>query len=427
VRVSRRLLVPAALGVAALVVLALVVALLARDRDAADAPPALPSRDLSAERFLDSVGVVAHFNYIDTTYAHRAELIGLLRELGVGHLRDAAPQPEQQPLIAGLQAARDLGIRATLHAGDVTRPPEVAVADALRLLPGGVEAFEGPNEPDNTGDPAWPATVRAYMPRLDAAVRQRAPGADVVGPSFVHPVASRMLLPADLPGLANEHPYSGGEPPEQAIGTAVRNIPAALRRRGVVITEAGFHNALRATTDQPPSSEEAAAVYLPRVLLSAFGAGVRRTFVYELADNKPDPGLADAVQHWGLIRRDLSRKPAFGAIRTLLAAVRASPGPAARPGPSWRLRTERSVQRLTLRRRDGSRILALWRPVSVWDTSARAPVSAHAVPAELTFDVPARDVTVWRPSASDRPVLRRASAKQVSFDVGADVVLVSMR
>ena len=91
------------------------------------------------------------------------------------------------------------------------------------------------------------------------------------------------------------------------------------------------------------------------------------------------------------------------------------------------MRTESSVQRLTLRRRDGSRVLALWRPVSVWDTSAREPVTAPAVPAELTFDLPARDVTVWRPSASERPVLRRASAKRVSFDVGADVVLVSMR
>jgi hypothetical protein len=427
VRVSRRRLVPAGLGLAALAVLALVVALLARDRDVAGAPPVLPSRDLSAERFLDSVGVVAHFNYHDTAYAHRAELIGLLRELGARHLRDAMPQPEQQPLIAGLQAARGIGMRATLHTGDVRRPPEVAVADALRVLPDGVEAFEGPNEPDNNGDPGWPQTVRDYMPRLDAAVRQRAPGVSVVGPAFVHPVASRMLLPADLPGLANEHPYSGGEPPEQALATALRNIPKALARRGVVFTEAGFHNAMRSTNDQPPSSEDAAAVYLPRVLLSAFGAGVRRTFVYELADNKPDPGLADAVQHWGLVRRDLTRKPAFEAVRRLLAAVRASPGPAATPGPSWRVRTESSVQRLALRRRDGSRVLALWRPVSVWDTSAREPVTAPAVPAELTFDLPARDVTVWRPSASERPVLRRASAKQVSFDVGADVVLVSMR
>ena len=53
--------------------------------------------------------------------------------------------------------------------------------------------------------------------------------------------------------------------------------------------------------------------------------------------------------------------------------------------------------------------------------------AAPAVPAELSFDLPVRDVTVWRPSASERPVLRRATAKRLSFDVGADVVLVSMR
>ena len=423
---GRRLLLPGALAGAALVVLALVVALLERDREVVGPAPVLPSRALSAERFLDSVGVVVHFNYIDTAYAHRAELIELLRTLGVRHIRDGAPAPEQQPLIAGLREASAIGVRAMLNTGDVTRPPEQAVADGLRLVPR-VAAFEGPNELDNSGDPAWAATLRSFMPRLARAVAQQAPGLDLVGPSFVYPVASRAQLPADLPGMANEHPYSGGEPPEGALGNALRNIPADVRRRGVVLSEVGFHNALRATTGQPPSSEEAAAVYLPRALLTAFGAGVRRSFVYELADNKPDPGLEDPVQHWGLVRLDLSPKPAFGAIRTLLAAVRQSPGSPAGAGPTWRLRTESSVQRLTLRRRDGSRVLALWRPVSVWDRTARKPIAAPSVPAELTFDLPARDVTLWRPSAADRPLARRATAKRLSIDVGADVVLVSMR
>ena len=85
--------------------------------------------------------------------------------------------------------------------------------------------------------------------------------------------------------------------------------------RGAVFTEAGYHNALSSTTGQPPASEEAAAVYMPRLLATAFGAGVERTFIYELVDEKPDPGLIDAEQHFGLLRNDLSPKPAFTASR----------------------------------------------------------------------------------------------------------------
>ena len=149
----------------------------------------------------------------------------------------------------------------------------------------------------------------------------------VIGPSFVDS-ANRRRLPADLPGLFNAHPYPGGGPPETVLGDAAREYSSEPRRSGMVFTETGYHNALRDTTDQPPASEEAAAVYFPRLLVTAFGVGARRTFIYELLDEKPDPGLGDLQQHFGLLRNDLSPKPAFTAIKTLIAAVNASPGEA---------------------------------------------------------------------------------------------------
>jgi hypothetical protein len=390
------------------------------------APPRLGLGPRSAEGLVNSIGVNVHFSYVDTAYVRQAEVLARLRELGVRHVRDGMPY--QIPAMReGLRAVSRQGIRGTLI-GDPRLDPGPMVADSVALMGDGIAAFEGPNELDGTGNPAWPAMLRDYMPALEGAVRKEAPGVPVIGPSLLDP-ASRISLPAGLPGVFNAHPYPQAGPPEPAIGDAIRDLRASGRDREAFLTESGYHNALRATTGQPPVSEEAAAVYLPRLLVTAYGAGVRRTFIYELLDEKPDPGLLDPEQHFGLLRQDLSPKPAFQAVRTLIAALRASPGRRRSDEPSWSLRLlgEGDVERLALARRDGSRVIALWRRVSVWDEGARRPVDPEPLPVEMSFRPGADDVVVWRPSISSRPVMRRAHARRLALELGGDLVLVSLR
>src|SRR5215208_404645 len=390
--------------------------------------PDLERGERSAAAFLDSIGVVTHLPYVDTAYGRRPDVLVRLRELGVHHIRDAAPTPTGA-LADGLREARAQGIYGTLGSGDPTADPARWVSDSLAVMGDHVAAFEAPNELDNNDDPDWPAKVRAYMPRLVAAARDQAPGTDVIGPSFVDP-SSRTLVPRDLPGLFNAHPYSGGLMPEPTLDQAVNEWHAWTRHGEAVFTESGFHNALSATLGQPPTSEEAAAVYIPRLLLTGFGAGVSRTFIYELVDVRPDPSLSDAVQHWGLLRNDFSPKPAFSAVKTLIAAVRSSPGPHAGGRLDWRLNTDgdEPVERLVLARHDGSRLIAVWRPVSVWDRDARQPVDPGQVSVEIRFGGrPARDVSVWRPSISPAPLTQLPRARRIPLQLQGDVVLVSLR
>ncbi len=126
------------------------------------------------------------------------------------------------------------------------------------------------------------------MPRLAAARDAHAAGVPLIGPSLVD-AGNRSRIPRDLPGLFNGHPYSGGAPPEPALSQALVERRATTPRRRAVFTETGYHNALQATTGQAPVSEAAAAIYMPAAAHGAFGAGVRRTFLYELVDEKPDP------------------------------------------------------------------------------------------------------------------------------------------
>jgi hypothetical protein len=412
-------------ALAAIALLAAAAVLVATGREP-ETPP-LTTEEQSAEDLVDSIGVVLHFTYVDTAYAHQNTLVARLRELGVEHIREGMPTPSG-PLASGLRAARRQGIRATLLA-DTALDPGSAVPDSLSVMGDAIDAFEGPNELDNSGDPAWPAELPSYMQALDAAASRYAPGVPLIGPSFIES-ASRNLVPADMPGLLNGHPYPGGEPPEPTVDRAFRDLRVKANDRGVVFTETGYHNALRATTGHPPASEEAAAIYLPRMLVTAFGAGAQRTFIYELVDEKPDPGLADPEQHFGLLRNDLSPKPAFTAIQTLIAALRTSPGPSSRGRVPWQLQVKGrgEVERLTLARGDGSRVIALWRPVSVWDRDARRPVEPSPLPVELSFGLSgARDVTVWRPSVSPGPVVRRDYARRLSLDLSGDLVLISLR
>jgi hypothetical protein len=416
----------AAAAVALLVAGAAVAGVILLDREPKS--PELSRHEESAEAFVDSIGVVTHLSYIDTAYGRTPDVLAKLRELGVHHIREAAPPPTGQ-LADALRQARAAGLRATVGSGDVAVDPARTVADSLAVLGDGVGGFEAPNELDNSGDPGWPAKLVDYMPRLAAAAGEQAPGVPVIGPSFIDP-SNRTQVPDNLPGMFNAHPYSGGLPPEPTIEEALAERRATAPGKRAMFTETGYHNALAATVDQPPTSEEAAAVYIPRLLATAFGAGVVRTFLYELLDNRPDPGLTDPIQHWGLLRNDFSPKPAFTAVKTLIAAVRASPGPRSGDRLEWGLRVDgdEPVERLALARRDGSIAIALWRPVSVWDRDARQPLDSGQVAATLTFGGSgARDVTVWRPSVSEAPVLRRQAAREPPIEPAGDMVLVSAR
>ena len=97
-----------ALAVAAIAVVVLVVALSTNHETGPSTP--LSERELSAEAFLGSIGVVVHLNYVDTAYGRQADVIARLRELGVSHIRDAMPSPVE-PLGIGLRAASQAGIR----------------------------------------------------------------------------------------------------------------------------------------------------------------------------------------------------------------------------------------------------------------------------------------------------------------------------
>jgi hypothetical protein len=337
-----------------------------------------------AAAFRDSVGVNTHVAYIDTQYGRWTTVLDKLQALGVKHLRDGAYgnpawRDWNKRYNANVQAAAARGMRFTFLMG---RPGhdggtiDQLVTAAAGPLAGAIEAFEGPNEYDLSGNPTWASTLRSYQSELYTKLKANPAtlGFPVLAPSLVYP-ASRTSL-GNLEHAAdqgNMHPYTGGETP-----TALRiTSDMALARKvtgskPLIATEEGFHNAMAANATQAPVPESVAAVYTVRALLENFRAGVGRTYLYELLDLRPDAARTNSEHNWGLLRNDFSEKPAYTALKNLMAMI-GTPAPlqAGQDLPVTVTGDTAGVNRLLLQRADGTYLLALWQDASLWDTKAR--------------------------------------------------------
>jgi hypothetical protein len=373
----------------AVAIAACALALLSPARAAGQSPypaePLVPAQ--SARAFGDSVGINAHLYWDDTSYAHFETIQARLRELGVRYIRDGICDACAGG-IARLKRLAAIGIRANVIVGDLPGgvPKMQANLDAIRTqVKGAIASIEAPNEPDVSGDPLWLEHTRAYQRELYARVKGTPAIADipVLGPAVVWSRAAVGDLSSYL-DQGNFHPYPGGRPPFYNIVSERQLTAHIAAAKPITATEAGYHADL-SQTGHPGTSERATALYIPRLALEGFSLGVQRTYVYQLADTwTPAQAQARGVSlmenSFGLLRSDLSPKPAFLALRNLLNATGAGSAPVAAPG-GLRYGLEGAgpdVRRLLLRLADGSFALVLWRGVSVWDPDTKRDIAPAA-------------------------------------------------
>jgi hypothetical protein len=412
-----------------------VLVLAAAGSSPAGAAP-VPARP--ADAFVESVGVNVHLGFNDTAYAREDAVRRKLLELGVRYVRDGISQ-KRPDVYRRMRELAQLGVRTNLIVGDPLQRWDVGPLDdqldliERELAPAGVVAsLEGPNEFDIQGQEHWSGPLRDYQRRLYEGARSR-PGLanlPVLGPSLVE-WDSRAEL-GDVSrwlDYGNVHPYPGGAAPdrneqlEEVLSLASRNSAA----KPVQATETGYHNALATDSRHLPASEQAAAVYMPRLYLDYFRRGIARTYAYELVDEWPDPGRADRESAFGLLRNDFSEKPAYVGLERLLALL-SDRGPQFDAAPlDYRLEgAGPSVRQLLLQKRDGRHYLVLWRAVSVWDPAARQAATAGSETVRLTLAGPAARVNVYRPNEASAPVQLHAGEGPVAIAVGPEVTVVEI-
>ena len=350
---------------------------------------------LRSNDFDDSVGVNTHWTYGEPyQYLQQfSTLVSIMQQANIRHDRDAEwgngidTQPWVTSMWTQLNAA---GIKTDLINVGNNNSQTVAQLEAdLRLYPG-VEAIEAPNEWDINGGSNWVSTMLAKLPILHQAGVDL--GLPVIGPSLVE--ASSFSQLGDVSQYltyGNVHDYQGNRNPEttgwgggvdaqgNGYGSILWNQDMAQEYAPglpVMSTETGFQTGTAAGT----IPETVEGTYAPRLYLASFLRGIPRTYVYELID---DP---DGWSSYGLLRYDMSPKPAFTAISNLLGilqdqATQFTPG-----SLNYSLTGNTSgVETLLLQKSTGDFYLAVWLDGSIYDTDTQ--VATPIAPQPLSLSV----------------------------------------
>lgn len=378
----------------------------------------------SADAFVDSIGVNTHLGYTDTIYREYTNIIKpRLLELGVRHIRDGTWSSD---VAAKYQDLHAHGLRVLLISN-----PRRAV-DQAKTLGRALWAIEGVNEPDK-GD-GWEAKLRAEQEALYHAVKGDPATAQV--PVVVSSLANIRNSPGKLGDLTpfldfgNIHPYAAGQMPTRHWGwgmsgdAALAEAKKVSTTKAIIATECGYHNKVD-NKNHPGATEAAAAKYMPRLLLHYFSRGLVRNYIYEFADEKPDPEFKDMEQHFGLIRRDGSPKPVFLTLKNLIAILK-DPGPAfaeksfelAVPGET------KKIQQMLLQKRDGRFYLAVWQEVPSYDSARRSDIAVKPQTITLQLNEQVRGASLYVPSRSTASTPLKITASRLTLDVPDEVILV---
>lgn len=358
---------------------------------------------MPADRFIDSIGVNVHMQYLDGPYGDVGKVMELFKFLGIRHARDVVPDGARGIV---RRMAYD-GIRFNLFVSGDWR--KAGTLEYLRHLeanvPNSVASIEGYNEINNwqqtfEGRSGATAAVAAQK-SLYAAIKshpelKHIPVVDLTGFEMIKEPGFEYGRSLDgFADVMNVHAYAqnGFQPgpwiragtPEH-YGAAIGNLPKTL-------TEFGYASAPESGWLMIGVDELGQAKGVVNGLFGAALAGYHRTYLYELFDQKPDPEFKEREFHFGLFTNASQPKLAAKAIKNIVAVLKSEAGNKPAPLPIEGISYEEAVKpeervpvrSLQLSRPNGALIVAAWRETLFWDRATAKPLEAPAVKAEISF------------------------------------------
>lgn len=379
----------------------------------------------SADSFVDSIGVNIHLTYEDTVYGKFSNIVKpRLQELGVRHVRDGGHNEDDY--INKLQQLSTVGIKSILI---FQGTPTDEVLQVLAKAKGAINAAEGPNESDlekfnySYNGERFPEGTRTYQKELYTAIKGSSENyLPVVLPSMGWGENAQKLGYLQWGDRCNLHSYpANGERPTYDIDWYF--IPHGRticgKTKPLMVTETGYHNSLK---EDAGMSEKASGKYIPRLLLENFNRNIMRTYLYEFLNLRPDPTQSDKENHYGLVRNDGSRKPAYQAIKNLITLLK-DPKANFRPGSlDYKLTGNmKEVNRTLLQKSDRSFYLVIWQDAKSWDNKNKKDVAIADRKLTLNIKTPISQVVAYQPIKSVNPSWRSTGkagrVKQLSINV----------
>ncbi|HMY71918.1 MAG TPA: hypothetical protein PLD20_06705 [Blastocatellia bacterium] len=393
-------------------------------------------RARQADEFLDSIGVNVHLHYNDTAYKEYERIIKpRLRESGIRHLRDGIVlgRPDKEAMMRDLES---FGFKFLMIADPRATSVEQAVAFVKRFS--SVTMVEGPNEPDLNLSADWITAARSYQQQLFTEIKND-PGTkhvSVLAPSLAldnsFDVMGNIQSCVDY---ANLHNYYGGRNPGTAgwgddgygsISWQLRQARKVTSDKQVISSETGWHNYVGNPGGHRGTPESVVGKYLPRLYLEQFNRGIVRSYPYEFIDQHNDP--YDLENNFGMLHADGSPKPAYTALKNLVALLR-DDGAAFKTG-SLTYSLNGYVDKLhhtLLQKRDGTFYLALWVEAYNWEPDAKVEYRPPPQQVILTVKSPVFGVAYCVPNDETTWHDVKVSYNNINLMVSDKVMLVKLK
>jgi hypothetical protein len=396
---------------------------------------------LRADDFVDSIGVCTHWSYVNTPYGMAFDLARQrLVQSGIRHIRDGIDPRETE-------LWRDFGIRSTVVCAIQLQNLDGQMA-AWRASPEMIDMVEGPNEPNNSWlykDQGWPRAFFLWQRALYKAVHAD-PILAKVPVTSPTPIldGSYEIAPLTSFDYRAIHLYAEGEMPSAAIPWGGKNMRRAFAIFGqgndakpLVATESGYHNCVGIdhviAGAQPGISEMAGGRYFPRHFAEFWNAGFVRTFTYEFLDESLNP--EDPEANFGLLRHDLSPKPAFTAVANLISILDESHWDRsllrwvrdAAPDRAFQFAIEGppNIHHTVLSRADGAIDLLLWQEVTSYDPRAHKDLPSAPEHVTVLLAAPVAAI-LYRPLAGIQPQQTLSAGSSLSVSVPDEVVILRL-
>jgi hypothetical protein len=399
---------------------------------------------LPADALPESIGVNIHMTYGDTAYGNVVAVQRMLSALGVRHVRDGAKYYPADPnynlneyQAYGAISSLDIGFDLILNQSTTPTPIDPSAMATLQALAATekvtVDYYEGPNEIDIQGDPNWPADTRNFMQAIYSALKSNPStaaisllGNTLAGSSADWTTLGNMTAFEDY---GNIHPYANTQYPSYNFASATAQEKLVSGSQTICVTESGWSNAMQATDNSPNVNEDVSSRYVGRLFFETLLQGWPRTYVYELVDEKPDPGLTSFQEHFGLFRNDYSAKPAATVIANMIELMSDKGAAHALQPLSYSLETtSANVHHLLFQKRDGSYWLALWQEVSDWkgwNAQGTAVVNSDVL-VTVTLREAAASLQAYVPLESTYPTYSFTNRDSATFMVPDHPLLVEI-
>jgi hypothetical protein len=378
----------------------------------------------STSDFLNSIGVACHFDYSWTAYNNFPEVEALLLKSGIRNIRDGGTDPVA---VSSFRAVHNDGIDVTwvMDPADGvaptsaywTTPPHYTLPAFLENVLGTntISAIEISNEIDIfygnkkwhpldqdylSGDPNasnyWGSYIQSLVQDTSAVVRQDpalaslpligtsfgGSWAGVPAGAFYNYVDSGAIHPYMYTGNAtvtNAFPYDGVSQyfvQSTQPTVLIDEYPTAFthfdypyqsgnQQKPLIATETGYYTGL----SDYSIDELTQAKYVPRLFAEFFRHGISKAFVYEFVDEGVDGGMQNS---FGLVRGDLTPKPAYTALQSMIQLLDDSGGPFSpaaltygfAPSAQGNYTRLQYAHDLLLEKADGDFFLLFWHEIS---------------------------------------------------------------